>query len=211
VPEQPQAMTSLADALPDAAFAERHARVIYAPPALVWAALLELCWTDLRTGRLLIMVRSAGLRSARPVAMVDEGPVVAVAVEPERRWVGGRIGKPWRPVPSLAPDPRSLEDLAAFDEPGWLKFGIEFVLEPLGADRTVVTTSTLCVATDELAHRRFTRYWRLIRPFSGLLRLDMLAALARSCGRTQAGSTKRAGPTKEEGSTSQPASAPAAV
>ena len=74
-----------------------------------------------------------------------------------------------------------MEDLAAFDEPGWLEFGMEFVLESLGGDRTVVTTSTLCAATDEMAHRRFARYWRVIRPFSGLLRLDTLAALGRAC------------------------------
>jgi hypothetical protein len=229
ITDQLRGMTTLADALSDAPFTERHARVIYAPPAVVWAALMELRWTDLRSSKPLIIARSAGLRSVRPVAMVDEGPVVTVALDPERRWVGGRIGKPWRAVPSLASDPRSLEDLAAFGEPGWLKFGMEFVLEPLGADRTVVTTSTMCVATDEVAHRRFTRYWRLIRPFSGLLRLDMLAALARSCARMQAqptketGSTKEAGPTKEArsakeagsakepGSTSQPASTPAAA
>jgi len=65
-------MTTMADALPDAPFAERHARVIAAPPEVVWAALMELRWTDLRSSRLLIMVRSAGStgqRASTPAAV----------------------------------------------------------------------------------------------------------------------------------------------
>src|SRR3954453_15051794 len=53
----------------------------------------------------------------------------ALGRRPDRQTVTGR--------PELAPEPRSLEDLAAFDEPGWLEFGMELVLESLGGDRTV--------------------------------------------------------------------------
>jgi len=73
----------------------------------------------------------------------------------------------------------SLEQLRAFDDGGWLKYGMEWVLSPVAGERTLVETVTLCEATDPAARRRFGAYWGLIRPFSGLVRRDILAALAR--------------------------------
>lgn len=105
--------------------------------------------------------------------------MVGLLVQPERRWVGARIGRPWKLAPELAPDPASLAELHAFDEPGWLKFGMEFVLTPTDAGTVVVQTSTICEATDSVAARRFRAYWAVIGPFSGLIRADMLAAIAR--------------------------------
>ncbi len=172
-------MRSLAEALPDAPFAERHERVLHAPPEQIWSDLMNLRLTDLSISRLLVVARYLGRTRAEPVPMVQHGPVVALLVEPGRRWVGGRIAQPWRLRPRAAPDPTDLNELAAFSEPGWLKLGMEFVLEPVDADRTKITTSTLCAPTDESARRRFRPYWWLIRPFSGLIRRDLLAALAR--------------------------------
>lgn len=181
----PLKLRTLAAALPEAPFRERHDRVIDASPAAVWDALMALRWGDLRLTAPLLAVRGLAQPGAGRRSVVHEGPVVGVHVEPEARWVGVRIGQPWRPVPTLAPDPAGLADLLAFDEPGWLKFGMEFVVQPIADGRTVLTTTTLCQATDETAHRRFARYWRLIEPFSGLIRIDMLAAVDRRCRRTE--------------------------
>jgi hypothetical protein len=40
-----------------------------------------------------------------------------------------------------------------------------------------VATETRIVCTDEASRRAFLRYWRVIRPFSGLIRLEMLRLL----------------------------------
>ena len=74
----------------------------------------------------------------------------------------------------------SLDDLRDFDEPGWLKFGMEWTLSPLAGGRTLVETVTLCEATDERSRRRFSAYWALIRPFSGLIRRELLGVVARA-------------------------------
>jgi hypothetical protein len=42
-----------------------------------------------------------------------------------------------------------------------------------------VGTETRIAATDEVARRRFGRYWRLIGPFSSITRREMLAAIRR--------------------------------
>lgn len=84
------------------------------------------------------------------------------------------IGRPWQLHPQTGPTPTSLPDLVAFDEAGWLKYGMDFILDAIGAGRTRLTTTTLCEPTDESANRHFQPYWMPIRPFSGLIRRDML-------------------------------------
>jgi hypothetical protein len=56
---------------------------------------------------------------------------------------------------------------------------MDFRLHPLPGERTRLETTTRCEPTDDDARRRFARYWGLIRPFSGLIRLDLLRAVAR--------------------------------
>lgn len=64
-------------------------------------------------------------------------------------------------------DAISIEHVRAFTEPGWLKYGMEWVLHPLDDGRTLVETRTLSEPTDASARRRFTAYWTLIRVGSG--------------------------------------------
>jgi hypothetical protein len=54
------------------------------------------------------------------------------------------------------------------------------VLSPVAGGRTLVETTTLCEATDDVARRRFAAYWLVVRPFSGLVRRDLLHVLARA-------------------------------
>lgn len=169
---------TLTQVLPEATFVERHDRIIDAAPEQIWSALTALSWSDLRVTLPLILIRTGGRARAARVPMLARGPVDEIAAEPPRCWIGARIGKPWQPRPEFVPGPLTLDEIVAFAEPGWLKYGMEFQLHPLPDGRTTVTTTTRCVATDEAARRRFARYWGVIRPFSGLVRRDMLHALA---------------------------------
>ena len=170
---------ALATLLPAATFVERHDRLVDAPPERVWDALASLSWSDLRLSLPMIAIRSGGRARTARLPMLARGPVDEIAAEAPQYWIGARIGKPWQPRPEFVAGPLALEEFVAFDEPGWLKYGMEFRLDPLSDGRTAVTTTTRCAATDEAARRRFARYWRVIRPFSGLVRRDMLSALAR--------------------------------
>ena len=48
----------------------------------------------------------------------------------------------------------------------------------VGGD-TLLSTETRILCTDAASRRRFRRYWRVIRPFSGLIRIALLRAIAR--------------------------------
>jgi hypothetical protein len=48
---------------------------------------------------------------------------------------------------------------------------------------TLLTTETRIWCADGRARRRFALYWALVRPFSGLIRILMLRAVAREATR----------------------------
>lgn len=173
-------LTTLAEALPQAEFVEHHTRVVAATPENVWQALHEARWSDLTVTAPLIAIRGLARPAARrsPRLLDDAGPVRLLRSQPPAYVVGARVARPWHLAPVLGPDVDTLEDLAGFYEPGWLKYGMDFALVSLSEGRTRLTTTTLCQPTDDAARHAFTRYWRLIRPFSGLIRLDLLRSVA---------------------------------
>ncbi len=172
--------TTLAEALPSARFSERHRLDIDGSPAQVWAALSAVQWRDLRLTAPLMMLRSLGqAQGLGERRLLDQGPVRLMRTDPPHYAAAGEIGRPWKLRPEPGPNPSSLQDLGAFAEPGWLKYGMDFTLDTAGPGRTRLTTTTQCEPTDESAARRFGAYWRLIRPFSGLIRREMLHAIAR--------------------------------
>lgn len=171
----------LAAALPGACFGEHHARVVDAAPEAVWDALQALRIRDLRLTVVLAGLRGLGGPGALGHRLVDPpSPAAPVHEEPPRVSTSGFVAQPWTPVPRRGPAMRDLAALRAFEEPGWLKCGMEWTLSPVAGGRTLVETTTLCEPTDDAARRRFAVYWAVIRPFSGLVRRDVLAALARS-------------------------------
>jgi hypothetical protein len=70
-----------------------------------------------------------------------------------------------------------------FAEPGYAKVVWDFRLADEGG-ATRLTTETRIACTDAASRRRFRLYWRVIRPFSGLLRRVFLRAVAREVTRS---------------------------
>lgn len=188
--------TPLGSALNRAQFGELHARVVGAPVDAVWDALHSVRWADLTITRPLMALRAGGAAVDDGLRLLDPpGPCAPVFERPPRSAASGVVEKPWqlRPQPGRPID--TLDQLRAFDEPGWLKYGMEWALSPLPGDRTYLETTTLCEATDGYAERRFAPYWVAIRAFSGIIRRDSLRAIAtaaeRGSGSARTGSTGR--------------------
>lgn len=170
----------MTEALPGAQFAEWHSRVIEAEPAAVWEAFHTARWSELRSTKVFLYARAGGLAiSLDRLLTARPGPGAPIAEEAPHYTTSGMIGRPWWPVPQQLPPADDLDELRAFDRPGWLKYGMEWVFSSLPGGRTFVETATVCEATDRIAERRFRAYWALIRPFSGLLRHDLLSLLER--------------------------------
>jgi hypothetical protein len=173
----------LDELLPEYEFAERHTTRVNATPAAALAAVkaatpgempLVRGLFTLRSGPALL-TRGRGLPRSRdrPLAeqMIEFGFVPLA--ENEDELVLGFVGQPWKLAGGSMPR-LSVEQWHAFAEPGYAKAVMNF-----RAGDDVLETSTRVHLTDASSRRRFAFYWRLIRPWSGLIRRSWLRAARR--------------------------------
>lgn len=172
--------TDLDTVLPRWHHHECHQVAVGAPSAVVLRAAQDLTWAEVPMFRALM-----SLRFLRSDISAQESTVLEVMIEDgfdvlDRsddhlvfgqvlRTVGASKGRV--PVDGAA-------GFAAFDQPGHVKIAFDFrVAGP------ALTTETRVFATDPRSRRRFTAYWLLIRPFSGLIRHEWLRGIRRRAQR----------------------------
>ena len=73
---------------------------------------------------------------------------------------------------------RDRESFTSFKDPGYAKAVMSFLVRAEGRGSRLIT-ETRIGTTDPAAARSFRRYWRLVRPGSGLIRRSWLAAVHR--------------------------------
>jgi hypothetical protein len=165
----------------------RHERAVSAPPARTYAAVRRVDLAADPLVRALFSVRGL-VRPRRPRRTFTlEGFVAAgftlLEEVPGREIILGLTGRFWRPSGDLM---RLESDaFAAFDEPGWAQAVWSFEIALVGAG-SVVATETRVRATDQVARRAFRRYWRVVGPFSGVVRRRTLALIAADAQQTPA-------------------------
>jgi hypothetical protein len=183
-------MTVLDDVLPDYADNEVHETVVAAPVEVTWGAMRAVTPRDLPVSRVLMGIRSLPARLARRGGLADraDAPVLgqflelgfrALVDEPPRSFVAGGIGQPWalRGGRFVARDTPA--EFAAFCEPGFLLMAFSFEVAPAGAGGSRLRTETRVKPTDAGAARSFAPYWLVVKPFSALIRRDLLRGIRR--------------------------------
>jgi hypothetical protein len=181
-------VTLLDRVLPGYDFAERHAREVAAPPERALAAAKDATPAEMRFVRTLFALRSLPARVTRGRALPADPrrPLTnqmrefgfVVLVEDEREVVLGYVGQPWRLAGGSRPRLGTAREWLDFAEPGYVKAALSFSAVPEGSG-TRLETETRIHATDAVSRRRFARYWRVIRPGSGLMRRSWLRAAKR--------------------------------
>jgi hypothetical protein len=170
--------TTLERLLPEYDQREVHSRWINADPTVVWAALHEASAADLPLARILMWLRSAGRTRLNGPLLELRPALQPLDMIEEREIVVGVITQAWQPYPHPKKISGGQEAFAAFNEPGWVKVGIDFRLIPEQGG-TRLRTETRCQATDGRSRAAFGVYWLLIRAGSGLIRRETLAAVGR--------------------------------
>jgi hypothetical protein len=182
----------LDDYLPEFDVRTSYATRIVAPPARVYASLWTANFDHWGVTRALYAVRTLPSFPARPRdtwrrfrdelfrkgftldAMLSEG-FSLLEERPGEELVLGTVGRFWRargelcatsPVQFRAPAPSGTAKAA---------WNFEVRIRTDGATELRTETRVLCA--DVATRRRFRAYWMLIRPFSGLIRQEMLAAV----------------------------------
>ena len=174
---------TLADWLPAYEFEERHETAVAASPEAVGRAVREVSLADVRVVGALwaLRVLPARLRGRRAPAPAG-GPFLDTLVglggvvleDRPGLVVAGLAGQFWRLGGGELERFATPEDFRAFDRADSCKAVIDF---SWGNGRAATTTRVH--VPDESARRRFARYWRVVRPFSGLIRVLLLRAIRR--------------------------------
>jgi hypothetical protein len=111
-----------------------------------------------------------------------------------REIVLGAVTKPWEANPvfrDLLPS-----DFIAFVEPGYVKIAWTLRADPLDDGTSIFRTETRALATDVDAREEFRRYWALVSPGVGLIRMAMLDPIRREAERRAASAVE--GPAEVE-------------
>ena len=155
--------------LPEWDINEVHETVLDVSPEQALAAVLA---GPAAPGVVRLLFRLRGLKTTGSIESVFLG----MGFEPLAREAGevvfGAAGRPWRPRGTISP----FGDASA----GNVRMVANFLAEPLADGRTRLSTETRVAAVDDGARRAFRRYWRLVGPFSALIRRRWLAAVRRS-------------------------------
>lgn len=178
--------------LPHGQFAERHALRVHAPPGRAYAAVRRLDLSGSPVVRMLFALRSLPALFSRKRGRGEKGletsmdgllrnGFVLLGERPPHEVVLGLVGRFWTPTGCIERiDPA---EFAGFDRPGMAVAAWNFTVLPTD-EGCLVATETRVRCTDEAARRSFARYWRVIRPFSGLIRMEGLRAIRRAAERT---------------------------
>jgi len=178
-----QSRTQLDQIMPEYQFFERHSTRVHARPEQVMEAVRESKFGDMKSMRTLLKVRATAFRipdngdSLLDKKVFDSFAASGFATgggEHEAVMAGGANVRVGRPL-----GVHTLQEFADYHEPGAVKMAFNFSAEDAGGGWSTVTTETRVLATDDATRRGMGRYWRLIVPGSGLLRLQWLDAIKR--------------------------------
>lgn len=187
----------LDDFMPQWQFDEYHQTMIAAPPDVVYEAIRNLDASCspvvgflLRLRELPWRLKNRDFKSPGLGCTLDnmiEMGFIALADEAPREFVFGLAGRFWTlDLKILDLEPK---EFAGFAQRGYAKVAANFLVTRLGPGTSRLSTETRVQCLDPKSKRGFRRYWRMIRPFSGLIRLEWLRIVKREAERQ----TKRRG------------------
>jgi hypothetical protein len=154
-------MKSLDAYLPTYEFASRHQVAVDVDPVEADRALRELTFREVPLVRALLLARGLGLRAADDTVLATMVPRATLLEDvPGEGVVLSLTGQFWR-LRGRGPESPAQAVVDFRSVPGRL------------------TTETRVHVADSRARRKFSRYWRVVRPFSGLIRLSVLRAAKR--------------------------------
>lgn len=170
-------MRALDDFLPVYEFSERHGLAIDASRERIDEAFRTVSIADIPVARALWFLRRLGRPHGDPTKPFVGGELPGIVLEdvPGEGIVLGLTGQFWRLRGGRDPARlQSADEFMAYARPDTCKAVIDFRVGP-----SSLTTETRVHVADPGARRRFRRYWFVVRPFSGLIRILMLRAARR--------------------------------
>jgi hypothetical protein len=193
---QPSSDGSLDDLIPNPRFRICASRRIRATPGVIWDELHQVTMSALPLGHALEGIRLLPARLAgrkhEPLAgrtFLDVTPIPVLFSDRPRVVISAGLSQAWRLLGGSTPPHLDATALRAWSQPGWIKVGMEFRLDPV-PEGTLLSTETRILATDPTSQRAFALYWLLITVASRAIRREVLRVVAR---RAESSAAARAG------------------
>ena len=167
--------------MPEYQFFERHTARIHAGPEQVMQAVRQSTFGDMKSLVTLLKIRGAVLRihdtgdflqDKRVLDAFSASGYVSGGSDHEIVMCGGANMRAKRSVAV-----RTLQEFADYRQQGAVKMAFDFNVENAGGGWSTISTETRVLALDDSTRRGMGRYWRLIVPGSGLLRLQWLEGI----------------------------------
>jgi hypothetical protein len=122
--------------------------------------------------KVLMMLRSVPRLLRGKKVFMNEDPFYRLKEAKNREMVYGIIGQFWKPV--VRPIPiHSLEEFLDFHKDGYCKAALNLKIQEKNEKETLLSTETRVFGYG-VAGENMKKYWRLIRPFSGMIRKELL-------------------------------------
>jgi hypothetical protein len=191
----------LDDLLPDYDFTEVHSIQIKADPETAYDAIMETTPAEISSiMRLLFFLRDLPEKAVgrKTTAMDNREPMLSsmlnngftkLAEKKPHEVVFGlivpeKIGRVWVKSSNLDIPVSDTKEFFAFNDPGYLLVVANLLIEENGEQGFVtIRTESRTRALSYHARENFTPYWRIIRPFSGLIRRLWLRGIKRHADR----------------------------
>lgn len=168
----------LDDFLPTYEFVERHSLAIAAPASRIDAAVRQVSLADLPVARGLWWIRRLGRPTGDPTTPFVSADLPGIVLEdvPGEGIVLGLTGQFWKIRGGYRDPtrPRTTDEFVEYARPDMCKAVIDFRVHEAS-----LSTETRVHVAGPAARRKFRRYWFVIRPFSGLIRILFLRAARR--------------------------------
>ena len=167
--------------LPQFHYNEIHRIAIAASPASISKHLASLDVSESWIIRLLLTLRGIPKKTATGIEGWKRMGFVVLEHQPDKEIVLGLIGQFWKThgnIQQVQP-----EEFVTFNKDGYLKALWNFEIIPVSASQVKLETETRVYCTNENVRKKFGRYWFFVKPFSGLIRTEMLKIIKRKAER----------------------------
>ncbi|MCW5912062.1 MAG: hypothetical protein KIT62_13390 [Cyclobacteriaceae bacterium] len=165
--------------LPEFHFSEHHERLVSCAIEKVGPAVTGLNFSGSWIIRVLFALRGMPARMMT-LKGLDNSRFIILEKSPHELAIG-LIGQFWRPSGNL--QKFNPDEFISFKENGFCKAVWTFNVLATKPNTTLVQTDTRIYCTDAKALKKFSRYRLFIRPFSGLVRMEILRGIKKKAER----------------------------
>lgn len=163
--------------LPHFHYNEIHSKIINASADVIYNKLRHLNFHSSWISRWLFNLRGLSTTNMTFDRMVDNGSFFTMYEKENEEWIVGLMAKSFRSTENL----QLGENFTEWDPGTGVKIAWNFKLHGLADGKVKVSTETRVQCLNRKTLLIFSVYWFFVRPFSGIIRLEMLRILKNEC------------------------------